>query len=79
MDFSEGLERIKMGYKIARKGWNGKGMFVFLVNRQWFGYHNRPTAMEDFVAINAADGKIYPWLPSQADLLASDWEVLGAL
>ena len=28
MTFSEALERAKLGYRIARAGWNGKGMWV---------------------------------------------------
>lgn len=30
MNFSEALNHVKNGKLIARKGWNGKGMFVFL-------------------------------------------------
>lgn len=29
--FSEVLHRLKSGEKVARAGWNGKGMFLFLV------------------------------------------------
>ena len=78
MDFSEALERIKMGYKVARSGGNGKNMFLFLADKQWFGYHDRPSNLADFIAIQAADGKVYPWLASQQDLLSTDWEVFNA-
>jgi len=30
MDFSEALKLLKMGQKVTRQGWNGKGMFIFL-------------------------------------------------
>ena len=30
MDFGEALENLKVGNKVARKGWNGKGMFIYL-------------------------------------------------
>lgn len=78
MNFSQALENIKMGHKVCRSGWNGKGMFLSLANAQWFGNCERPANLADFVAINAADGKVYPWFASQQDLLAEDWEVIGA-
>ena len=30
MDFGKALEALKHGKKVARKGWNGKGMFLWL-------------------------------------------------
>ena len=30
MNFGQALEHIKMGYRVARKGWNGKKMCIFL-------------------------------------------------
>lgn len=76
MDFSQALEQIKQGYKVRRDGWNGKGMFLFLANSQWFGYCEKPLNLADFIAVQATDSKIYPWLASQQDLLATNWEVL---
>jgi hypothetical protein len=34
LDFSDALEALKDGYKVAREGWNGKGMFIYLVKGQ---------------------------------------------
>jgi len=31
MTFSDALVMLKAGYKVARAGWNGKGMFIFMV------------------------------------------------
>lgn len=31
MDFGQALVNLKMGEKAARAGWNGKGMFIYLV------------------------------------------------
>lgn len=31
LNFGEALEALKVGKKVARKGWNGKGMFLFLL------------------------------------------------
>lgn len=30
LSFGDALEALKKGYRIARKGWNGKGMFLYL-------------------------------------------------
>lgn len=86
VDFSLALQYLKMGKKVARAGWNGKGMFVFLVPGSTFKV-NRPPLLGIYpegteinylphVDMKTADDKIVPWLVSQADLLASDWVVL---
>lgn len=58
------------GSKVARKGWNGKGMHLEL---------QKPDAnskmTEPYVYMKTAQGGLIPWLCSQADLLAIDWEL----
>jgi len=87
VSFSKALEYIKEGVSMARKGWNGKGMFVFLVNGSTFNV-NRPPLLgiyEEGTEINyhahidmrTADGQIVPWICSQSDMLADDWVVAG--
>lgn len=76
--FGQAVELLKSDYKLARKGWNGKGMFLFLVSRgAWDfecyihgvdGLHTLP-----FICMKTADGKLVPWLASQSDILAEDW------
>ncbi len=84
--FSAALERIKAGEKLQRAGWNGKGMFVFLVPGSTFVV-NRPPLLGIYpegtvinyhahVDMRTADGMIVPWLVSQTDLLANDWGVV---
>jgi hypothetical protein len=86
MNFSDALEIIKQGGKVARAGWNGKGMFVFLVPGSTFTV-NRPPLLGIYpegaqinyrahIDMRAADGQIVPWLASQTDLLANDWQVV---
>ena len=82
-DFSEALLRLKEGAKIARAGWNGKGMFLFLVPGSHFKVNRAPllgiypegTEIDycPHVDMKTADGKVVPWLASQTDLLADDW------
>lgn len=87
MDFSEALQNIKAGQKVARSGWNGKGMFIFLVNGSTFKV-NRPPLLGIYpegteinyhahVGMRTADGQIVPWLCSQTDMLANDWTLVG--
>lgn len=86
MSFSHALVALKEGKKVARNGWNGKGMFVFLVNGSTFKV-NRPPLLgiyEEGTEINyhahvdmkTADGQIVPWLCSQTDMLANDWTIV---
>ncbi len=82
-DFSTALELLKSGKKVARQNWNGKGMFLFLVQGSTFKV-NRPPLLgiyEEGTTINyrshidmkTANGEIVPWIASQSDLLEDDW------
>ena len=46
---SEAMELMKLGYKVARTGWNGKGMFIFLFD---FNELSNPGYTELTYAIN---------------------------
>ena len=74
------------GKKIARAGWNGKGMFLFLVKGSVFKV-NRPPLLGIYpegteinycphIDMKTADGKVVPWLCSQTDADAEDWEIV---
>ncbi len=86
MNFSQALQNVKAGFKVQREGWNGKGMFIFLVQGSTF-IVNRPPLLGIYpegteikyhahIDMRTADGTIVPWLASQTDLLAEDWTVL---
>ena len=84
--FGEALEALKSGNKVARSGWNGKGMFVFLVPGSRFkvsrppllGIYPEGTEIQYHAHIDmkTADGQVVPWLASQTDVLAEDWVVV---
>ena len=84
--FSSALMWLKQGKKVARKGWNGKGMFVFLVQGSQFKVNRAPLLgiypegteiiYQPHIDMKTVDGSIVPWLASQSDLLAEDWEIL---
>lgn len=64
-DFGEALLLLKQGYKLERKGWNEKGMFVYLVPE---------TAIYNaYFVIKNVNEIVYTWVPSVNDCLAEDW------
>ena len=76
------VEQRRQGKRVARSGWNGKQMFVFLVPGSVFQV-NRPPLLgiypegttidyQSHVDMKTANGTIVPWLCSQSDLLATD-------
>lgn len=87
MTFGEALEDIKSGGRWRRSGWNGKGMFVFLVPGSRFEVNRAPllgiyplgTVIDyrSHIDMRTADGSVVPWLASQTDLLADDWECVS--
>jgi hypothetical protein len=85
MDFSEALRELKDGKRVCRAGWNGKDMFIFLVPGSTF-IVNRPPLLGIYpegtqvnyhahIDMKTAQGYVVPWLASQADLLADDWQL----
>jgi len=87
MSFGHALAALKAGEKVCRQGWNGKGMFLFLVPGSRFTVNRAPllgiypegTEVEYHAHIDmkTAQGYVVPWLASQADMLADDWMVVA--
>jgi hypothetical protein len=83
MTFGEALELIKQGNKVARDGWNGKDMFIFLVPGSTFKVNRAPLlgiypegteiTYRPHIDMKTVDGEIVPWVASQSDILATDW------
>lgn len=84
--FSEALVCLKYGHRVARAGWNGKNMFLFLVPGSTF-IVNRPPLLgiypegteityRSHIDIKSVDGEVVPWVASQSDLLSSDWGIV---
>lgn len=80
MNFGQALEELKNGRKIARQGWNGKGMWLTLVtgyNIDYTHINNDDTiGLHRFVAMKGADNKLFPWNPNNLDMLAEDWNLI---
>lgn len=78
LNFGDALNVLKTGGKVARKGWNGKGMYLRYIDNRNYKIHENFTdgcAELSFIAMKTADNRIVPWLASQTDMLAEDWEV----
>ena len=83
MDFGKAIEAMRMGKKVARKGWNGKNQYIQLatgisyktaqgeiVNCEHDAIGNKA------IAFVGTSGVQMGWLASQADMLAEDWELV---
>jgi hypothetical protein len=77
MSFSEALNRLKNQERIARSGWNGKGMFLVLIPAsEWSTWNlsvDRTYQTLPWIGMKTADNHFVPWLASQTDILAEDW------
>lgn len=73
--FSAALELVKKGNKVARAGWNGKGMWIALerVHLSPQERHFEWLTVLPYIAMKTADSSYVPWLCSQTDMLADDW------
>ena len=90
MTFGMAIEMMKRGRKVARKGWNGKGMYLWLlpaaeVKKEWCKDARLIEAMGDRDSIpclgairmfTATKEVLTGWLASQTDMLAEDWVVV---
>ncbi len=92
MNFGQVIEALKEGKKVTRKGWNGKGMFLWLkpaatIKSEWckdpilksiVDSNGGETEALGTVCMKTADNKILTgWLASQTDMLSEDWEIVS--
>lgn len=78
--FGEAIRKLKAGQKVARKGWNGKGIYIEM---QKPDEHGKMTLPYIYIVTNGlvtdnpdAPKGVVPWLASQTDMLATDWRVV---
>ena len=81
MDFGKAIEALKSGKKVARKGWNGKGIFIELQIPDDFSKMTHPYIFIDTTGLETENSQApkdrVPWLASQTDMLSDDWEIVG--
>jgi hypothetical protein len=77
LDFGVVVFSLKNNYLARRAGWNGVNMFIIQVNSSGFGDNSKIPIGESrpFIMMYDAQGMYVPWLASQTDILAEDWEV----
>lgn len=86
MPFGLAIEAMKQGKRVARAGWNGQGMFAYLVPaasypaqtgvaKQFFG-EGALVPYRAYMALKTAQGDVATWAPSGSDALADDWMIL---
>lgn len=82
LSIGEALKYLKMGIRVAREGWNGKGMYLELQKPDTNSKMTRPyvyivipgtksRSSSELTPDEPAD--LVPWVISQTDLLAEDW------
>lgn len=91
MNIGGAVIALKQGYRVTRAGWNGRGIWLSLTPgrvipaHQFWSTHNRDFAktqpnegamVRPYVTMKTVDGAIVPWVCSQTDLLADDWEIV---
>lgn len=90
MNFSEALNALKENKRVCRAGWNGKGMWLALQKGYPDGTPCNKNSAEayginegdiikvlPYIAMKTADNCFVPWLASQTDILANDWEMVA--
>lgn len=89
-DFGLAIVALKEGKRVARAGWNGKGMWLalmpgFVIKKEMINERTRKFVSGEqdldcgaYIVMWTAQGVWQPgWLASQADILAEDWELVA--
>jgi len=89
LSFGAAIELMKQGNKVARKGWNGKGMFIFYVPENAYPasgnkngtlvghFENDLVPYNAYIAMKTAQDTVVPWLASQSDIIMEDWVIVS--
>lgn len=72
MDIGGAVKALREGKCTDRAGWNGKGMWLYLVD----AVYEDNTEFLPYIRMVTVTGAVVPWLASQTDILATDWEVV---
>ena len=83
MTFGSAIDLAKDGKRIRRRGWNGKNQYVELATRisyvnaagELINIDHHDIGNQAFAFVGTS-GVQLGWLASQADMLATDWEIV---
>lgn len=71
MNIGQAVTLLQAGHRVCRAGWNGKDMYLELQVPD-----KRSKMTLPYVYMRTAQSDLVPWLCSQSDLLANDWELV---
>jgi hypothetical protein len=70
MTFGDAIEALKNDWHVTRVGWNGANQYLGLQRPDANSANTLP-----YIYIVTITGDRVPWLASQTDMLATDWEL----
>lgn len=85
MNFGLASEAMLKGKKVAREGWNGKGMYAYYVPANSYAavtdiakaeWGDKLVPYRHYLALKTAQNDIATWSPSTSDALADDWMIV---
>lgn len=81
MNFGLAIEALRKGFRVCRRGWNGKGIFIELQTPDAYSKMTSPYIYIDTTGLQTQNTEApksrVPWLASQTDMLAEDWEIFA--
>ena len=77
LTFGDAIHFLKAGKRVARHGWNGKGMWLEMQRPDEHSKMTLPYLYLNYPndSVNTPGARV-PWLASQTDMLTEDWVVL---
>jgi hypothetical protein len=78
VNFGQALDSLKLGQRVARSGWNGKGMWLRIQTPDANSKMTLPYIYIEYPVGHPAypNGSRVPWLASQTDILSEDWAIV---
>ena len=85
MNFGGAIQAAKEGKKVARSGWNGSGMFAYIVPADYYPaqtgaakshFGDNLVPYREYWALKTAQDDVATWAPSGSDSLAEDWMIV---
>ncbi len=75
-DFGWAIKQLKQGKKVARQGWNGKGMFIYMVEGQTIPYNNLRNQAKEVLATTPATDDNTVTINAHIDMRAADGSIV---
>ncbi len=88
LNFGDAIAAMKAGKRVARKGWNGAGMFAYHVPANKYQvqtdaikghFKDNMVPYREYLALKTAQGDVATWSPSTSDCLAEDWVIVDGV